>query len=478
MPRAAARTVPRINPDVVRKFYRQLPQTGASDYYVMEKGQHAINWCCLRVQRTQVQIGLRKTKWFPVGVVSRAAALQEIEDLRDRCRKLARELEDEETEPSLKTGRSTTWAEAWTAFRAEYERRKAGKRSPRTLEFYEDLFRCHVLPLYGGQTLTDFAALPSSEIGSIPETVANRVKGTRSHADGSHTGNHVLRAMSMVWEWCRRAGWIVKDPFLQAEELQTKSAEVFLEDADLAAIGAALRALEAEASAGTDVTRQVPSKAALLALRVVLYTGCRHREELLLGKLEWLRTDFGIPRIEVPRAKGERREARGRFVYLGPDALRCVENIPRAPGCDDLVPGRKPGSPMHRLTEAWERVILEARRILEKRKAQGRSMPPSVILKARIVGYKGEQRVELYPGSVRVPVKATRHTIKTIHPRAGIAPDYSRQLMGHEAAALGDRVYLHQHGPSLSEAAATAETYIRGLMGDLEEGVLRFRRGA
>lgn len=81
-------------------------------------------------------------------------------------------------------------------------------------------------------------------------------------------------------------------------------------------------------------------------------------------------------------------------------------------------------------------------------------------------GRSAETRVTLYEGDLRIPVKALRHTIKTIHPRAGIAPDHSRQLLGHEAVGIGERVYLHQHGPSLSRAAAKAEEYIRGLMGE------------
>jgi hypothetical protein len=127
---------------------------------------------------------------------------------------------------------------------------------------------------------------------------------------------------------------------------------------------------------------------------------------------------------------------------------------------------------MDRLTETWERIVLEARKTLEVNP----STAPSTIRRARIVGYEGEKRVTLREGALRVPVKVTRHTIKTVHPRAGIAVDHSRQLLGHEAASLGDRVYLHQHGASLSEAAGKAEAFIRRLMGDVQEGVLPFRR--
>ena len=113
------------------------------------------------------------------------------------------------------------------------------------------------------------------------------------------------------------------------EEIETSPAEVFLEDEDLAAIGGALRELEAQARAGSVTSRQVPSLAALLAIRIVLYTGCRHVEELLRGKLAWFRTDYGLPRLKVPRVKGQRKGKAGRIIYLGPDAVRCLMEIPR-----------------------------------------------------------------------------------------------------------------------------------------------------
>jgi len=473
MPRAPKNLVPRINPVVIRSFYARLPKAGAADYYVLEKGQHAIHWCCLRVKRTQIQIGLRKGQsWYSIAVVPQDVGVEDLETLRDACRTKSRELEDEEAEPTLKEGRRTTWETAWSTFREYYTKRRLPSGSARTLDFYDYLFKTHILPLYGPMTLAAFAALPASRIEVIPEIIAARVREARPHYSGRHTGNHALHAMRMVWERCRRLGWIARDPFLDVGELPTQKVDVYLEDSDLAALGAALRNLEKEARTASEVTRQVPSLNALLALRITLYTGCRHVEELLRGKLSWLRLDYGVTRIEVPQAKGQRHGKSGRFIYLGPDALRCLNEIRRPPGCDDLVPGRTPGTQMNRLTEPWERLMLEARKLLDATS----SGQPSAIRSARIVGYRGEERIQLFGGTQRIPVKATRHTLRTILARAGVSPDHARQLLGHQAAYLGDRVYLHEHGASLCEAAAKAEAFIRRLMGDSESSVLHFQQ--
>jgi hypothetical protein len=472
--------VSRISVSTVREAWKKLSQ--GSPYYYYERGTAKDNvpGCALRVQRRSVQIGTRGDRgrsWIAVAEVPPDISAEDLDALRLAVRKKVRELEDEDKEPSFRQGRQMTMAELWAAYRDDYVRRRHAKRSPRTLEQRDDLWNCHLLPLFGELKLVEFAGLPPNQLARIPEDVAARVSQSRPWAEGRHTGNHCLHALRMTWDFARRRGWIVKDPLIEVDELDVSSAEIYLEDADFAAVGVALRALERQALTSSAKSRQGPSLGALLALRVAIYTGCRHVEELLKGKLPWLRRDFNVPRLEVPRAKGDRGDRHGRIIYLGPDALRCLLEIPRPDDCDDLVPGRLPGSQMARLTETWERVLIEARQSLEAQQADSRLPIVSAILRARLMGYSGETRTTVYPGEIRVPVKALRHSIKTLHPRAGIAPDHSRQLLGHEAASLGDRVYLHQHGPSLAAAAAQAEEYVRQLMGDLEKALLRFRRG-
>jgi hypothetical protein len=70
MARAPKNTVPLITQAVVQRYYQRLPGPGESAYYVLETGPSRIPWCALRVQRTQIQIGLRKGTWVPLGVVS------------------------------------------------------------------------------------------------------------------------------------------------------------------------------------------------------------------------------------------------------------------------------------------------------------------------------------------------------------------------------------------------------------------------
>ena len=54
----------------------------------------------------------------------------------------------------------------------------------------------------------------------------------------------------------------------------------------------------------------------LFALRVAIYTGVRHRSELLWTRLECRLAD-SVPRIGIPRAKGDRAKKGGRrWIFL------------------------------------------------------------------------------------------------------------------------------------------------------------------
>lgn len=79
MARAPQNTVPLITQAVVLRYYQRLPGPGESAYYVLETGPSRIPWCALRVQRTQIQIGLRKgNSWSPIGVASRLISLDDV----------------------------------------------------------------------------------------------------------------------------------------------------------------------------------------------------------------------------------------------------------------------------------------------------------------------------------------------------------------------------------------------------------------
>lgn len=297
-------SVPRITVDVVR-YASEHPSQG-HPYYIRESGRDAIRGCMLRVQRRKTELGIRYdngTRWKPILVVDAMTSIEELEAARLDARRFIRSLEDEEEEPSLREGRLKFVRAMWEEYRADYVRKKSSRRSPRTLEFYDYLWEMYLLPAFGDLRLREVTV---SRVEDLLKSVTEQVRVSRPWAQGCHTANHVLNQGRMVFEAARRKGLLLRNPFTEVDPYELGAAEAFLRDTDLAAVGQSLRELEAQADRSSTRSRRGPGLGALLALRITLYTACRHREELLYGRTSWLCqiSEYLGSKYREPRATG------------------------------------------------------------------------------------------------------------------------------------------------------------------------------
>ncbi|HEV3457796.1 MAG TPA: hypothetical protein VHG32_14625 [Thermoanaerobaculia bacterium] len=427
MPRRAAHPpVPRINLAVLQQAFRR-PATCDTGYYILERGKTLL---CLRVRKTLVQIGVRhKSLWHPISNLSADMTIEEIENLRAEAARLARQLQEEEGLPGLARGRSMTIAQLHREYMADLRETRGDIMSARTLEGYDDVWRLYLLPALGALPLPHLTVdLARQLMREIPA----RVVAQRPHAKagGRSIANAAVQQLSAALEFAYRMEWATRNVASArlVRRYEISSCEEFPDAAAYAAIGQVLRDLEA---IGAPSKHRQPSLRTLLALRVAIYTGVRHRSELLWTRLDSCHLDDPVPRIGIPRAKGDRGSRRGgRWIYLGPESVRCLKSIPRPAGSEHLtIPGDKPGSPLFRLNEAWAVVLRKA-------------------------------------GLPAMPVKALRHGFST-HSVGIIAPEHRAQLLGHQGRPMTDSVYLHRHGPDLARAAALVEEHLRVLLGDL-----------
>jgi hypothetical protein len=271
MPRRSSHrtAVPRITPDVIRYAYEHL--AAKNPYYIREVGRDAIRGCMLRVQRQTVELGTRLdggTRWERVSRLDLDMSIAELDAARLAVRLIVRAREDEDEEPSLRLGRQMTVQQLWQHFRAEYVRKKSAKRSTRTLEFYDSLWGLHLLPRLGSSRLKE---VTSSCLEEMIEAIASQVQSSRPWSEGRHTANHCLFQGRTVFEFARRKGWLLRNPFHDVDPYDVLSAQIYLRDLDLAAIGASLREMEECAHRSTLVSRHVPSLGALYALRIALH---------------------------------------------------------------------------------------------------------------------------------------------------------------------------------------------------------------
>jgi integrase len=188
----------------------------------------------------------------------------------------------------------------------------------------------------------------------IPDRVVER--RPKAKGGGRPVANRALQQLEAALGFAYRMDWISRNTASArfVPRYEENRAEDFLDIHGYGAVGQVLRDLEARLA--RDETSPL-SLRTIFALRVAIYTGVRHRSELLWTRLEWCHLDDRVPRIGIPRAKGDRltKKGGGRWIFLGPEAVRLLRAMPRPAGSEHLtVPGDKPGQPLFRLVRLGE----------------------------------------------------------------------------------------------------------------------------
>src|SRR6185436_5559519 len=209
MPRQAARPrVPRINLEIVRRAFRNLPGKGESDYYILEKNDGP----CLRVRRTVVQIGVRYKSRFHICAHLRPdMTLEEVEEAREEARRLLRRLDEEESVPGLARGRSMTLRQLYQEYMADFLENRGAARSPLTFVSYESLWRLHTPPVLGDLRLCE---ITSEVVRQFKRQLPERVLKERPNAKARGRGvtNRSLQQLNTALEFAYRMEWITRNP--------------------------------------------------------------------------------------------------------------------------------------------------------------------------------------------------------------------------------------------------------------------------
>ncbi len=122
-----------------------------------------------------------------------------------------------------------------------------------------------------------------------------------------------------------------------------RSRERFLTMAEIKHLGGTLREIEAEG-------KEMPS--AILAIRLLLYTGCRLNE---IMTLKWEYVDLEAGMLHLPDSK-----TGAKTVYLGKPAIELLEKAPVIVGNPWVITGALPGARLTDLQPFWQRVRARA----------------------------------------------------------------------------------------------------------------------
>ena len=218
--------------------------------------------------------------------------------------------------------------------------------------------RCKPSTAAGARSVVERHILPA--LGSLPLAALERAQAAELHQSLYETpavANMALRILSSMHGLAEGWGMIpegASNPCRSLVKFPERRRERFLTDEEFTRLGEALDQVEAEGGA---------SASAVAAIRLLALTGCRRSE--IFG-LRWEHVALDQAELRLPDSK-----TRARAVPLPPQAVELLTGLPRVPGNPWVIPGRKPGTHLRNIEEAWrairERAGLEGVRIHDLR---------------------------------------------------------------------------------------------------------------
>lgn len=281
----------------------------------------------------------------------------------------------------------------WEKDAAHIDRRDGRQRKQSAIEAELARMRGHILPLIGRRRLED---LTTSDIerfrdqvaaGKSARTVKTKLRGVSRLTGGRHAAARTVRLLASIFAWGQESGLLAKNPARGVRLEPTRRVQRFLSSDEIAAIGQALNAMEAE---------NVQVNGARV-IRLLMLTGARKTE---IESLCWDDLDFERGFMNLRDTKtGDRPHP------LNAPAMAALASVERLQGVPWVFPASR-GESHHTATG---RAFKEACR------------------RAGITG---------------VRVHDLRHTFASVAAMAGLGLPVIGAVLGHRQAATTQR-YAH-----------------------------------
>lgn len=256
-------------------------------------------------------------------------------------------------DPAAEVARSKaarTFAEVAQIFLEQHMR---AKRKPRSAEDYASILRRHALPILGRLKAERIARADLSKIHL----------SLRDHAPRA---NRLLSVISSLYSFAGKHGYVPEgyNPARHIERFREYPRERYLSAGELARLGSTLVEAETagipwQVSDGVvskhlpqpENRRTVVDASAVAAIRLLIFTGARLREVLLL---QWQHVDLERGLAFLPDSKTGRRP-----LFLSEAAQDVLRSLPIAGRF--VIAGRKEDEPRADLKRPWEVIRRRAR---------------------------------------------------------------------------------------------------------------------
>jgi integrase len=288
------------------------------------------------------------------------------------------------------------------------EHARVHKRS-RSVEEDERNIRNHLKPLLGLRRVGEVTrADVEHAIRAVREGKTARDEKTRRHGrrivrGGPVAANRTLALLRTMFNLAERWGLRPdhSNPCRHVKKFPERNRERFLTRDELVRLGEALA--EAEASG-----RESP--AAIAALRLLLFTGCRVSE--ILG-LRWAHVDFERGCLRLPESK-----TGAKVVHLAAPALKVLQGVPRRGRNPYVFRSSRPGKrladlkgPWHRIRNAAELPDMRLHDLRHSFASVGAAAGLSLPMIGKMLGHKQAATTQRYAHLASDPVKQAVETV-------------------------------------------------------------------
>lgn len=214
--------------------------------------------------------------------------------------------------------------------------------------FDEQHISVRVKPVTAREYRRSLDKLILPRLGRMVITDVTRAQIAKFHHDLRHSpyqANRCLAILSKMFNLAELWGLRVEgsNPCRLVPKYPEKQRERFLSLAEIKQLGDVLNDMEQEG-------REMPS--AILAIRLLLYTGCRLNE---IMTLQWDFVDLETRTLKLPDSK-----TGAKTVFLGRSACELLETAPRLPGNPWVITGLILGQRLTDLQPLWQRVRARA----------------------------------------------------------------------------------------------------------------------
>lgn len=300
------------------------------------------------------------------------------------------------------------------------------KRKPATAAKYRYVIEAFIVPAFGRLKPADV-------------TRAALARLHHENAERPTIANYTVVVLSAIFTFGEARGLIPDgtNPTHHLEKYDEKKRERFLTGAELGRLGKALREAETKglpwhrADARGPKSKHLPraenrisrfDPAAVAAVRLLIFTGCRLREIL---HLKWAEVDFERGLLFLRDSKTGKKS-----VVLNAPALAVLQDLPRRSAY--VIPGDSPDTPRADLKRVWS----------------------AVTARADLAG---------------VRIHDLRHTFASYGAGGGLGLPIVGKLLGHTQASTTQR-YAHLDADPLRRAADTIGATIAAAMDVRKDG--------